>query len=181
MAAYRRGPGSCQGHSQEPTGPGGRRTTGVGRAGLPGGAGWTWRCFQCSETDCSGARGTGATWADLELRDNCSALLQVRRSKTGPEGEGVTLYIGRDAGEALKAIRPAQQPLDRNTPVFGLSARQIGRRVAAAAKAAGLGEGFTGHSGRVGMAQDLAATRVELPALMTAGQWKSSSVNNQEL
>ena len=42
------------------------------------------------------------------------------------------------------------------------------------ARAAGLGEGYTGHSGRVGMAQDLARTGVELPALMTAGRWKSS-------
>ena len=58
--------------------------------------------------------------------------------------------------------------------VFGLSPRQIGRRVQAAARAAGLGEGFTGHSGRVGMAQDLARSGVELPALMTAGRWKSS-------
>ena len=54
-----------------------------------------------------------------------------------------------------------------------MSPKQIGRRVQAAAKAAGLGEGFSGHSGRVGMAQDLAATGVELPALMTAGRWKS--------
>ena len=38
----------------------------------------------------------------------------------------------------------------------------------------GLGEGFTDHSGRVGMAQDLAAAGVELPELMTAGRWKSS-------
>ena len=37
-----------------------------------------------------------------------------------------------------------------------------------------LGEGCTGHSGRVGMAQNLAATGTELPALMTAGRWKSS-------
>ena len=45
-----------------------------------------------------------------------------------------------------------------------------------AARAAGLGEGFPGHSGRVGMVQDLARTGVELPALMTAGtgRWKSS-------
>ena len=43
-------------------------------------------------------------------------------------------------------------------------------------KAAGLGDGFTGHSGRVGMAQDLAAAGVELPALMTAGRWKSSKM-----
>ena len=61
-------------------------------------------------------------------------------------------------------------------PLFGISPRQIGRRVQAAAQAAGLGEGFTGHSGRVGMAQDLAATGVELPALMTAGWWKSSKM-----
>ena len=31
-----------------------------------------------------------------------------------------------------------------------------------------------GHSGRVGMVQDLAAEGVELPELMTAGRWKSS-------
>ena len=44
------------------------------------------------------------------------------------------------------------------------------------AQAAGLGKGFSGHSGRVGMAQDLAATGVELPALMTAGRWKSAKM-----
>ena len=58
--------------------------------------------------------------------------------------------------------------------MFELSASQTGQRVDAAAKAAGLGEGFSGHSGRVGMAQDLAAAGVELPALMNAGRWKSS-------
>ena len=45
------------------------------------------------------------TWADVDLRDNGSALLQVRRSKTDPEAEGVTLYMGRDTATALQAIR----------------------------------------------------------------------------
>ena len=116
------------------------------------------------------------TWADVELRDNGTALLQVKRSKTDPEGEGIVLYIGKEAGEALRAIRPAGEMLDLKAPVFGLSSRQIGRRVQAAAKAAGLGEGFTGHSGRVGMAQDLVKSGVELPALMTAGRWKSAKM-----
>ena len=110
----------------------------------------------------------------MELRDNGSGLLEVRRSKTDPDGKGVVLYIGDEADEALRAIRPVEELLDLNAPIFGLSARQIGRRVQAAAKAAGLGEGFTGHSGRVGMTHDLAATGVELPAPMTAGRWKSS-------
>ena len=106
----------------------------------------------------------------MEIRDNGSGLLEVRRFKTDPDGKGVVLYIGNEADEALRAIRPVEELLDLNAPIFGLSARQIGRRVKAAAKAAGLGDGFTGHSGRVGLAQDLAATGVELPALMTAGR-----------
>ena len=81
----------------------------------------------------------------------------------------MVLYIGRKAAHALLAIRPAPELLDPNTSVFGMTARNIGKRVTAAAKSAGLGEGYTDHSGRVGMAQDLVKSGVELPALMTAG------------
>ena len=42
------------------------------------------------------------TWGDVELRENGSALINVRRSKTDPEAEGVTLYIGPQAGQALQ-------------------------------------------------------------------------------
>ena len=66
--------------------------------------------------------------------------------------------------------------LDQGASVFGMTTRHIGNRIRAAAKAAGLGEGFTGHSCRVGMAQDLASTGTELPALMTAGRWKNSNM-----
>ena len=114
-------------------------------------------------------------WGDLELQEDGSARLHVRRSKTDPEAEGVVLYIGQEATQALQAIMPEDTAVvDPARRVFELSAIQIGRRIDAAAKAAGLGEGFTGHSGRVGMAQDLAASGVELPELMTAGRWKSS-------
>ena len=114
-------------------------------------------------------------WGDVGFQEDGAALLQVRRSKTDPEGEGVVLYIGQEAAQALQALMPeGAAAADPESTVFGLSASQIGRRVKAAAKAAGLGDGFTGHSGRVGMAQDLAATGVDLPALMTAGRWKSA-------
>ncbi|MCY4364826.1 MAG: hypothetical protein OXE17_01155 [Chloroflexi bacterium] len=66
--------------------------------------------------------------------------------------------------------------MDRNTSVFGLLPRQIGPRVSAATKACGLGEGFTGHIGPVGMAKDLVKSGVELHALMTAGRRKSSKM-----
>ena len=109
--------------------------------------------------------------------DHGSARLHVRRSKTDPETEGAVLYIGSEAAAALVAIMPEGfVVVDPSTLVFGLSASQIGRRVNATTKAAGLGEGLTDHSGRVGMAQDLAAAGMELPALMNAGRWRSSKM-----
>ena len=42
--------------------------------------------------------------------------------------------------------RPVEELLDPTTPVFGLLARQIGRRVQATARGVALGEGFTSHS-----------------------------------
>ena len=116
-------------------------------------------------------------WGDVEIQADGSARVHVLRSKTDPEAEGAVLYIGPDAAAALVPIIPEGfAVVDPSTPVSGLSESQIGRRVNAAAKAAGLGEGFIGHSGRVGMAQDLAAAGVKLPALMTAGRWKSSKM-----
>ena len=116
------------------------------------------------------------TWNDIEFRDDGAALITLRRSKTDQEAEGVVLYVGRETAQALLAIRPAPELLDPGASVFGMTTRHIGNRVRAAAEAAGLGEGFTGHSGRVGMAQDLVKSGVELPALMTAGRWKSSKM-----
>ena len=43
-------------------------------------------------------------------------------------------------------------------------------------KVAGLGDGFSAHSPRVGMAQDLSAAGAELPELMTAGRWDSPTM-----
>ena len=76
--------------------------------------------------------------------------------------------------EGLEAIRP--EGADSDVLIFGLSDQQIHRRLRAAAKAAGLGDNFSGHSARVGMARDLAAYGVELPALMTAGRWTSPTM-----
>ena len=116
------------------------------------------------------------TWSDIEFRDDGAALITLHRSKTDQEAEGVVLYVGQAAAQALLAIKPATERLDPATPVFGMTTRHIGNRVKAATEAAGLGEGYTGHSGRVGMAQDLVKSGVELPALMTAGRWKSSKM-----
>ena len=65
-------------------------------------------------------------------------------------------------------IRPAD--VDGSVKVFGLYESQIARRVKVIAKAAGLAdwEFFSGHSGRVGMAQNSAPTH----EIERQGRWK---------
>ena len=116
------------------------------------------------------------TWGHLELRRDGSGRVHVASSKTDQDSRGVVLYLGPDAVAALLAIRPAEAVMNPTQRVFGLSASQIGRRVRAAARAAGLGDGFSGHSMRVGMAQDLSAAGAELRALMEAGRWSTSAM-----
>ena len=114
------------------------------------------------------------TWGDLTEESDGTGRLTIVRSKTDPEGEGAMLFVSAPTMEALRAIRPSDA--SAGDSLFGLSDDQIARRVTAAAKAAGLGGGFTGHSARVGMAQDLARAGTELPALMTAGRWQSPTI-----
>ena len=49
-----------------------------------------------------------------------------------------------------------------------------GERIAAATRAAGLGEGHTGHSCDMGIAVDLADAGATIPQLQAVGRWQSS-------
>ena len=72
-----------------------------------------------------------------------------RRSKT--DANPRTVYLTPVAMAHLDAVRPEEA--DSSGPVLGLSVASLSRRVKAAAKAAGLGAGYIGHSGLFGMAQ----------------------------
>ena len=112
-------------------------------------------------------------WGDVEFHGDGSARLHVRRSKTDQEHAGAVLYLGAAAAAALLAVRPAVALAEPSASVFNLGPPQIARRVQAACRAAGLDGPYSGHSPRVGMAQDLAAAGTSLPELAAAGRWKS--------
>ena len=103
-----------------------------------------------------------------------TGYLRIRFSKTDQLGEGAILFISRETLQNLEAIRP--QTFDPNAKIFGVGNRTIARRVARTCLDAGAGQGFSGHSGRVGMAIDLDAAGVELPALMKAGRWDTPTM-----
>lgn len=109
------------------------------------------------------------TWSDLTIMNDSTARLLIRRSKTDQEAHGRNLYIGHETTLDLLNIRGNPSPHD---PIFNMKPKRIAHRLTQAAAHAGLPNPITGHSPRVGMAQDLAAAGIELPALMTAGRWK---------
>ena len=97
------------------------------------------------------------TWRDIENKADGTGRLLIRRSKTDSEGQGAVAFPVRpDHGGAGVDM---QCKVKRAGSVFGLRPNQISRRIKQAAEAAGLGDGFSGHSPRVGMARDLARAR----------------------
>ena len=73
--------------------------------------------------------------------------------------------------QALEAIHNGAADDDS---VFGMSESTIARRVKAAAATAGLGDQFSGHSGRVGLAQRMTAAGAPAQAVMVQGRWKTA-------
>ena len=114
-------------------------------------------------------------WEDVERAPDGSGRIIVRRSKTDQAAVGRMLYLSVRTMADLEAIRPSG-PAQGNMSVFGLSGSQIGRRIARSCEAAGFPGAYSGHSPRVGMAQDLAGSGAELPALMAAGRWESPAM-----
>ncbi len=114
-------------------------------------------------------------WRDIEpAADIPGALrIRVRRSKTDQAGNETDIRLVKNgAADALAAIRPVDA--DPRARVFGgLNGQSIGRRFAAAARAAGI-EGVTAHSGRVGHASELTARGASTTEVMLSGGWKSA-------
>lgn len=114
-------------------------------------------------------------WRDIEPDADGSGRVAIRRSKTDQEAEGAVVAITPAAMadlDRLATLRGGGRGTEGR--VFGLSDRQIARRIAAAAKAAGLGDGFSGHSGRVGMAQRMTRNGAPAAAVMRQGRWEST-------
>ena len=76
----------------------------------------------------------------------------------------------------MKQLRQDSEAWSDDDILFGLSMSQISRRVDSMARAAGLGEGYSGHSGRVGLAIRMTRRGAPLQAVQTHGRWKSPAM-----
>ena len=94
-------------------------------------------------------------WGDVELWADGTGRLTIQKGKN--QAEPATVAVTAATARALRDIR--SDDVDPAVPVFGLTGETLANRVRAAARAAGLGDGFTGHSGRIGMARRGRPTR----------------------
>lgn len=127
--------------------------------------------------------------ADLTWRADGSVRVLIRSSKSDPFGEGRIGYTSRQTG-ALLSEWLAWRGLEFEylfCPVYkghqinrSLSTSAVKKLINNSAKAAGLDtslEGaFSGHSMRVGAAQDLFSAGHDMATIMRAGGWKSVGV-----
>lgn len=123
-----------------------------------------------------------------------SGRLLLRTSKTDEEGWGTTLYLGRPSMRAISAwLRTARRkwtgageydegPLFRRVTRSGavcgqapLSPEAVRTIIRKRARAAGLEGRISGHSLRVGTAQDLVYAGADLPAVMQSGRWADAA------
>ena len=113
--------------------------------------------------------------------ENDAVLVYIERSKTDQAGEGAYVVITPDTLTALKRLRQDSEAWTDDESVFGLSMSQISRRVDSMARAAGLGEGYSGHSGRVGLAIRMTRRGAPLQAVVSrAGQrWTTAAARRR--
>ena len=115
-------------------------------------------------------------WRDVLDAEDGAGLVYIERSKTDQTGEGAYVVITPYTLDALKQLRQDSEAWTDDEPVFGLSMSQISRRVNSMARAAGLGDGYSGHSGRAGLAIRMIRRGAPLQAVQTHGRWKSPSM-----
>ena len=126
--------------------------------------------------------------SDIVEEVDGAATVLVRRSKTDPEGEGAMAYVARDSmtlvHEWLERSGISQgrvfRSLSRGVVGEGLEAGQVSRIFKRMAREANLPaevvERISGHSVRVGAAQDMVAEGIGMASILHAGRWKSTAM-----
>ena len=126
----------------------------------------------------AGRKAAALRWADVQdASDRRGIVVYVRRSKTDQAGTAADVrYLKNGCAVALRQLRDRSGlRSDATAPVLGgLNGQSIARRLAAAAKSAGIEGRITGHSRRVGLASELTARGASTTETMPAGGWKTA-------
>ena len=120
-------------------------------------------------------------WGDIQLRldeGRVFGAVTIPLGKTDRKGRRQMGYLCIDTLAYLQKMAElcGRDPRDPRQLVFRIGDRQISNRIKAACRHAGLKGNFSGHSPRVGTAEDLKASGASLLEVMQAGGWSSPRV-----
>ena len=111
------------------------------------------------------------TWGDVEYYPDGIARITIQKSKNQPEP--ATVAVTETTARALREIQPGstEHPVSE-VLVFGLTGETLSSRIRSAASAAGLGDGYNGHSGRIGMARRMVNAGAPNATVQHQGRWR---------
>ena len=128
-------------------------------------------------------------WNDINNHRNGNHTLLIRKSKTDPEGVGRRVPLTQKCINRLEEWKSASNQfegtilrnIDRHSNIGDtLTTMSVNRIFKKRAKLIGINENdvryISGHSTRVGSAQDLLGKGASLPQIMLAGGWKSTDM-----
>lgn len=130
-----------------------------------------------------------AEWNDINNHENGNHTLLIRKSKTDPEGFGRRVPLTQKCIDRLEEWKSVSNQcegtilrnIDRHSNIGEtLTTMSVNRIFKKRAKLIGINENdvryISGHSTRVGSAQDLLGKGASLPQIMLAGGWKSTDM-----
>lgn len=140
------------------------------------------------ETLCRQSELVSFDWGDFELQEDGTGLLNLERSKTDQDAEGKYLYLSMNTCNLLLGWKAISNPTNKAGAIFRgiysdssmgerLSARGVQRCFKRIAQRLGLQPDiFSGHSTRVGSAQEMIERNIDSGKVMLSGRWKSMAM-----
>ena len=112
------------------------------------------------------------TWGNVEPWADGTGRLTVQTGKNQVEPATVAVT----AANTLALREVLTDDVDPASLVFGLTGEALVNQVRAAPRAAGQGDGFSGHSGRIGMVRRMVAAGAPSDAVQRQGRWKNGNM-----
>lgn len=144
--------------------------------------------FTAFETLCRRSEVVAMRWPDFEVQPNGTGIMFIGGSKTDQEGEGEYLHLSKNTTDLLLGWRAISAGPNSKEFIFrgiysngmmgeSLNPGGVNRIFKRIAKRLGLDPSvFSGHSTRVGAAQEMLERNINTAKIMLAGRWSSMSM-----
>jgi len=143
------------------------------------------------ETLCRQSELVRFDWPEFTLEPDGTGIMDLESSKTDQDGVGENLFVSKTTASLLLGWKAISNPGNVASPIFRgiyssgemgdrLSTRGVQRCFKRIAERLGLEPSiFSGHSTRVGAAQEMVERNIDSAKIMLSGRWKTMQMLTQ--